>query len=540
MRKLFQHLKLKTKLIILIFLVFILAVVAENVYIIHIVNKEYYKSAKQRVELVARAIASSKQIIDDIDLSTDSSLADIQTYAEKVRLLSQVEFITIFDMHGMRYSHPDKHKIGQFIMGGDGDRALRGESYFSVAQGTLGISVRAFKPIFDANHTQIGAVMVGQTLQKIDNVASRMVNPIILTLFVSLFIAILLALWLSRNIKNVLLGLEPFEMVKLFEERDAIIHTVKEGIVVIDRQGKIKQINAEAKRILKAEHHAHLIGKDVCNLIPNTRLYDVMLTGKPEYDNEQKIDGIVILTNRTPLIVNGELIGAVATFRDMTEIRTMAENLTGVNRYADALRSQSHEFNNKLHVIYGLAFEDKRTELMAYLEDLIGNNLLESYSIEQTIKEPILAGFLNSKFSRARELDVKLDFSIDGILLPINNTSNIHRLVTILGNLIDNGFEALQFVENKQLEVKLTIDDVYVHIIVKDNGPGIPAEIMKKIFNKGYSTKGDNRGFGLYLVLASLDELGGEITIHNEATQSGVCFMVSIPITELYQERLDD
>ncbi|WP_392560668.1 hypothetical protein [Orbus mooreae] len=62
--------------------------------------------------------------------------------------LSQAEFITIFDMNGIRFSHPDQDKIGQMIVGGDGDRVLKGESYISTAKGTLGLSIRAFRPIF--------------------------------------------------------------------------------------------------------------------------------------------------------------------------------------------------------------------------------------------------------------------------------------------------------------------------------------------------------------------------------------------------------
>ncbi|WP_392559608.1 PAS domain-containing protein [Orbus mooreae] len=201
--------------------------------------------------------------------------------------------------------------------------------------------------------------MVGQTVNKIEYLASRTNQPILLTLIVSLLIAISLAVWFSKSIKNILLGLEPFEMATLFEEINAIISTVKEGILVMNKDGIITQINDEAIRILRiTEPRNKILNSNVQQIIPNTRLYDVMLTGESEYDREQNINDVVILTNRTPLFVNGKLSGAIASFRDMTEIRQLAENLTGVNRYADALRSQSHEFNNKLHVIYGLAFNE--------------------------------------------------------------------------------------------------------------------------------------------------------------------------------------
>lgn len=538
MRYLFNKLPLKVKLISLICLVFILSVIAQNIYIIHVVNNEYLINSRQRVENIASIISTSQTIIDEIQNPTLQNIAAIQATTEQTRALTQIDFIVIFNMQGVRYSHPDKNKIGQTIVGGDEQRALNGESYTSIAKGTLGDSVRAFKPIMNEKHQQIGAVLVGQTLQKINHLASRTSQPIWLSLFASLTIAIILAYLLSHNIKKILYGLEPIQMAQLFAERNAIIRTVKEGIVVINRNGLITQINDEAIRILRIDDDKeNIIGLPIKNFIPNTRLHEVMMSGNAEYDCEQNINGVVILTNRTPLFVNDALVGAIASFRDMTEVRKLAENLTGVNRYADALRSQSHEFNNKLHVIYGLAFNDNKQELMDYLEQIIGNQQAESKLVSQYIKDPIIAGFLNSKFSRARELNVTLEFNIDGVLAPITDTSVIHSLVTILGNLIDNGLDAVQFLDDKQIKVSLVIDNSNFEIEINDNGEGISEKDIQYIFQKGYSTKGDNRGFGLYLVLASIDELDGHIQLCDLNNKKGTCFKVLLPLKEIYRNK---
>ena len=538
MRYLFNKLPLKVKLISLICLVFILSVIAQNIYIIHVVNNEYLINSRQRVENIASIISTSQMIIDKIQNPTLQNITAIQATTEQTRALTQIDFIVIFNMQGVRYSHPDKNKIGQTIVGGDEQRALNGESYTSIAKGTLGDSVRAFKPIMNEKHQQIGAVLVGQTLQKINHLASRTSQPIWLSLFASLTIAIILAYLLSHNIKKILYGLEPIQMAQLFAERNAIIRTVKEGIVVINRNGLITQINDEAIRILRIDDDKeNIIGLPIKNFIPNTRLHEVMMSGNAEYDCEQNINGVVILTNRTPLFVNDALVGAIASFRDMTEVRKLAENLTGVNRYADALRSQSHEFNNKLHVIYGLAFNDNKQELMDYLEQIIGNQQAESKLVSQYIKDPIIAGFLNSKFSRARELNVTLEFNIDGILAPITDTSVIHSLVTILGNLIDNGLDAVQFLDDKQIKVSLVIDNSNFEIEINDNGEGISEKDIQYIFQKGYSTKGDNRGFGLYLVLASIDELDGHIQLCDLNNKKGTCFKVLLPLKEIYRNK---
>ena len=538
MRYLFNKLPLKVKLISLICLVFILSVIAQNIYIVHVVNNEYLINSRQRVENIANIISTSQTIIQEIQNPTPQNIASIQAKTEQSRALTQTDFIVIFNMQGVRYSHPDRNKIGQTIVGGDEQRALKGESYTSIAKGTLGDSVRAFKPIMNDKNQQIGVVLVGQTLQKINHLASRTSQPIWLSLFASLSIAILLAYLLSRNIRKILYGLEPIQMAQLFAERNAIIRTVKEGIVVINREGLITQINDEAIRILRIpKDKENIIGLPVGDFIPNTRLYEVMISGNAEYDCEQNINGVVILTNRTPLFVNNALVGAIASFRDMTEVRKLAENLTGVNRYADALRSQSHEFNNKLHVIYGLAYNDNKLELIDYLEEIIGNQQAESKLVSQYIKDPIIAGFLNSKFSRARELNVTLTFNIDGVLALITDTSVTHSLVTILGNLIDNGLDAVQFLDDKQIKVSLVIDNTNFEIEINDNGEGISENDIQYIFQKGYSTKGDNRGFGLYLVLASIDELDGHIQLCDSYNKKGTCFKVLLPLKEIYRKK---
>ena len=118
MKYLFNRLTLKVKLISLICLVFILSVIAQNIYIIHVVNDEYLTHSRQQVENIANIISNSKDFIDKIENLTTQNLDFIQTNTEQVRKLAQVDFVVIFNMQGVRYSHPDKNKIGRFVVGG--------------------------------------------------------------------------------------------------------------------------------------------------------------------------------------------------------------------------------------------------------------------------------------------------------------------------------------------------------------------------------------------------------------------------------------
>lgn len=83
MRYLFNKLPLKVKLISLICLVFILSVIAQNIYIIHVVNNEYLINSRQRVENIASIISTSQTIIDKIQNPTLQNIAAIQATTEQ-------------------------------------------------------------------------------------------------------------------------------------------------------------------------------------------------------------------------------------------------------------------------------------------------------------------------------------------------------------------------------------------------------------------------------------------------------------------------
>ena len=537
MKRYFYQMKLQTKIVLLICIVFMLVIVVENLNIINIVDNHYYADAENRAQNVAMQASLSPVVIQTLQNPTLEHLAAIQDHTLWLSKLAQVEFIVVIDMQGIRQSHPNTEKIGFHVEGPDTEDVLFGKTYTSTAQGTLGASLRAFQPVY-AHGEQIGAVIVGIMSEKMDLSIAKRNEPIFFSMLVVLFICIGLAMMLSRSIKTVLHNLEPAQIAKLLEERNAILRTVREGIITINKDGYVTLINKEARRILKIpeqkwDDYALVMKHKIYEYIPNTRLDEVIKSGESEYDCEQKINDAVILTSRTPLVVNGQIIGAIAAFRDMTEVRELAEKLTGVSRYVDALRSQSHEFFNKLHVIHGLTYNDKREELLNYLNSLMKTREKEEKQIHEQIRDPVIAGFLGSKFSRAKELGVQLSFFIQGELAPISDEQITHNLVTILGNLIDNALEAVNTVNVKNVDIRFEVKNDTLMLEVSDSGNGINPEDVPRIFQKKYSAKGENRGYGLYLVLATVNELHGQIEVNTEL-DVGASVMVSIPMKFVY------
>ena len=265
-----------------------------------------------------------------------------------------------------------------------------------------------------------------------------------------------------------------------------MLQSVREGILAVDKQGRITLVNDEAARLFDlAGIDGDYLGRNVDDWVPNTRLKNVMASGLAELDQEQDLRGVVLFTNRVPVMVDGEIVGAVATFRDKTEIRQLAEELTGVRSYAEALRAQAHNFMNKLHVILGMVRMKCYDQLGDYVSRIAQEHEDEVVYVGRRIRDPILAGFVLGKLSRARETGAEMVLTEDSYLPAAARSEVIHELVTVAGNLIDNALEAMADSDEKRLEVSLLWEAGWLTLIVADTGPGIKPAEKELIFQRG-------------------------------------------------------
>lgn len=520
-------LKLRNKITLLVCIVVALALFTANIVISEKVAQNSETSLAEKAADIARIISRSNVVIEG--LSGQRNAAELQAFSEEIRGVTSVEFIVVLDMKGIRMSHPNTSRIGQPFVGGDEGAVLAGKEYISQAIGTLGPSLRAFSPVFGPNGTQIGAVSVGILLDKVQQTVDQSRSGIYIAIFTGLIVGVIGAIILACNIKKTLFGLEPSAFAQLMQERVAMLQSVREGIIAVDKNSRITLVNGEGLRLLaRAGIKGDPLGKEVESFIPNTRLQDVLFTGFSELDQEQDLNGLILWTNRVPVLVDGEIVGAIATFRDKTEIKYMAEQLTGVRNYAEALRSQAHEFMNKLHVILGMVQLECFDQLASYINGISRQYQAEVGFVSRCIKDPVLAGFLLGKLSRAREAGVDLNLAEDCYLPVSADSAIVHELVTIIGNLVDNALEALEGSALKRVDISITCHGEVLSLVVNDSGPGIPEEQRDDIFSKGYSTKAVNRGMGLFLVQHSLKRLNGDIAV-SESISGGAKFTVKVP-----------
>lgn len=519
--------RLSTVIIFFVCLVVLVSLIITDLLISNTVSKNIRKSQEEKAKIVARTVAKSHVIVDSLE--DEQNLNAIQDHTKDIQTATNVLFVVVMDMDGIRKSHPNPQEIGKHFVGGDEKAALQGKDYVSISKGTLGESVRAFTPIYNQAEEQIGVVAVGISLKSVETALGRSHRNILIVTVLGLIVGVIGAIILARYIKKTLLGLEPFAIAKILEERSTMLQSVREGIIAVDRNSTITLVNKSATQIFKkAGLSKKPVGMKIEDYMPATGLDKVLQTGKPELDKEQKINGVSILVNRVPLVVNGQVIGVISTFRDKTEMNQLAEQLTGVRAYAEALRAQSHEFMNRLHVIFGMVQMKAYDELSDFIRILVDYRNQEFGTITQHFKDPAFGGFIMGKLSFAREENVELSIGSETIIPEPIDQSITHELITILGNLIDNAIEAMADSEEKTLEVTFNYTDHWLTIEVFDSGPGVSNELQKRIFEKGFSTKGENRGYGLYLVKKSIDNLGGELTIDSKPLL-GTQFLLRIP-----------
>ena len=475
---------------------------------------------------IADVVAKSPAVIASLS-GTQQSVAT-ENWAALLGEVTQADFIVYDVQDNVRYRSSPPPATPEDANPYE-DRQVEPQDYVYLQQVSRGYFLRATRPIYSADSRQIGSVAVGISAESALSAlgASRFI--MVFSNYFGLVLGMIGALFLARNIKETLFGLEPFAIARLLEERNAMLQSVREGIVAIDATGRITLVNDEALRLLDMEgKRDKLLERPIESVIPRTRLLEILSTKQAEYNQEELLNGVAVVMNRVPVNVEDRTVAAIATFRDRSEVKQMAEELTGVRTYVEALRAQTHEFMNKLHVILGLVRLKAMDELVAYVTRISTEQDAATDFVTQRIKDPVLAGFWLGKLSRARELGVQLGLNADSFVPHLDNIDFTNDLVTLIGNLVDNAMEALLENSRRYVEVLILYDAGLLKIEVQDTGPGIPPELSQTIFEKGFSTKGENRGVGLFLARQQTENLGGTLSVESEPgvfTQ----FFVQIP-----------
>ena len=385
------------------------------------------------------------------------------------------------------------------------------------------------------NGDVIGYIVTGYSDEIVNNSTIDSVLFLLLMTVLGLVVGIWGAIYLSKRIKSVLFGYEPEEIARMLRERDILLNSVREGIVNINSNGRITLVNSEASILLQQagiKNVSEIMGMNASDVLKRLPINDIIKDGKTLVDASVKIGNTIFILTAVPLLLEDKnIVGAVLTFRKKSVVEEMANQLTGFKNYATALRAQTHEFMNKMHVIMGLIDMKAYDELKNFTQEIAYNRQSEVSYIVTRLKDITLSGFILGKISRSRELDIDFSLTEESELHSELDVPSVHDIVLIAGNIIENAFDALKNFDGERI-VNLSILDFdrEIVIVVEDSGPGMDESIRKHIFQRGFSSKCESgHGFGLYLVKQSIDSLNGTISVES-APGEGTIFTVRLPI----------
>lgn len=519
---------LQSKLTLLVTALLVLLASLIGVLLTDSVRTILLQEIGKKALVLAEAVALNPVMREGL-LMHDSRV--VQALAEQTRRATDAEYIVVADRQAMRYSHPNPDNVGRMFVGDDFQPAIeQGKSYVSQAVGTLGPSMRGFAPVRSGSGEVIGFVAVGYLQSGIKGQVHAQQRQILGYAALVLLLGVFGAALIARAFKAAIFGLEPHEIAALFQERNAIIAAIREGITAVDGSGRLTLVNQAARRYLGQSPDEDLRGCHLAEICQCPEMETALAAGEKLLDHELPAAGRTMIVNVVPLSGEGGASGAVASFRPKDELDRVARELVHMHEYSELLRVQTHEYSNKLHAIAGLiqigacqeALELIMTEASGY-QDLVK-------TLAQAVPDPVVAGIILGKFSRAREL--KIDFSLD----PDSSFSDLPpqidrgHLMTVLGNLCDNAFEAVREA-GEGGEVRLFLTDLGLDLIieVEDSGHGVSSEIADNLFEKGATTHDKTgRGMGLYLVRRAVNALGGDITF-TTGELGGALFTVIIP-----------
>ncbi|MCX5210492.1 sensor histidine kinase [Kitasatospora sp. NBC_00240] len=487
------------------------------------VSSELDRDAMQRALSIAQSTAADENIAL---AAQDRDSVAAQRDAEQIRLATGASFVVVTDLDGIRLSHTDPARIGHRVST-DPEPALSGRSVTAIQEGTLGRTARGKVPLRLADGRIVGEVSVGISDDSIRRRMLGMVPGILLCAGAGLAAGLAATLLLARRLKRRTRNIALADISALLVEREAMLHGIREGMVALDRRGRIRLANDEAFRLLALP--ADCVGRPVDAVLPPGRLADVLAGRTEGADLPAVLGDRVLVVNRTTT----EQDGAVVTLRDRTELESLVRELDTTRTLTEALRAQDHEHANRMHTLLGLLELGLHEQAVAFISEQSGSHAAVAAKIAEQVQDPHVAALLAGKAAVAAERGVRLAVT-PGSHLP-DAALDPRALVTVLGNLIDNAVDALGApgaAAGRTVEVTALTSGSTLLLGVEDNGPGVPPDLRTRIFDEGWTSKEAPahrpRGLGLAMVRRLVERAGGRIAV-DRGPLGGARFTVELP-----------
>lgn len=448
-------------------------------------------SAADQALAVARSVADSPTV--PAGLGTAEPTETLQPFAEQVRVDTGVDFIVVMSLDRIRYTHPDPEAIGERFIGDVGD-APQGGSLTQEYTGTLGPSIRAVVPVLDDGDV-VAMVAVGITVAEVDRGLRDDLAAIALASAAVLAAGVLGAWLVGRRLRRQTHGLGAAEITRMYEYYSAVLHAVREGLLLIDPDGRVQLVNDEARRLLGLEDE--VVGRRIQDLGLAPGLVGAALGRTAESDDLYVSGDRLLVVSSAPARWSGAEVGAVVSLRDHTELQTVTGELDVVRGLTDTLRAQTHEAANRLHTVVSLVEMGRADDAIVFATEELALAQRLTDEVVEAVGDPVLAALLLGKSAEAAERGIEL--SVEGTIPDAVELPG-RDLLTVVGNLLDNAFDAVADSDRRRVTLDLSDDGDALHVVVGDSGPGLDAAAAEQVLERGWSTKAEGRGVGLALV----------------------------------------
>jgi len=521
--------RLSTQVVIMQVAILVITMVAGFAIFQWNLQRQLYGQYEQRSLMLAETLASQPSIIDAVVHGLPGGQA--QSLAMAARHRTGALFVVITNAQGIRYSHPHSWMIGLPVQDDPEPPASEsfrtGKPWVGIQSGTLGPVAAGKTPLKDRGRL-VGEVSVGFSMGKVSRQLATTLPSLAIYLLGVLAVGVLAALGLARRLKRQTFGLELGEIAGLLQEREAMLHGIREAVLGYDRGEQVILANDAAQRLLRLP--PDFLGRPLQELLPPGRLGAIVRGEISGSDLLVLANDRVLVVNRMPIeLEHRRHLGWVVTFHDQTESESLKRELDEAIGLTEALRAQSHEFANRMHTLVGLVELGQYGEAIRFVTDVSEARDALTEQLKAAIRDPKMVALTLAKSSLAEERGVQLRVADDCHVEA--DLTDITAVLTVTGNLIDNAIEATaQAPGPRWVELTVVSAGENLMIRVRDSGPGVPDDMREAIFTDGFTSKssptGARRGLGLALVRQITERRGGMVSVGRDG---GAVFTAVLP-----------
>ncbi|MFJ5788222.1 SpoIIE family protein phosphatase [Streptomyces hydrogenans] len=297
----------------------VLLAAAAVVAIVVQARRDTMTDARHRTIAAAETFAHAPGLVRALE--SDFPTVELQPLAEEARKAAGIDALIVYELDGITLTHSDPTQLGKHVIGPYAEAAA-GRPFTRTFQGALGLSVVSAAPVKDARGDVVAIVSAAVTVEKVKDSVDQQL-PVFLGSAVGALALVGLGTGLvSRRLRRQTHGLGPAEMTRMYEHHDAVLHAVREGVLITGQDRRLLLANDEARRLLDLPADAE--GRRVTDLGLDPSLAALLESDRIATDEVHLAADRLLALNKRVTLPPGDRHGSVVTLRDTTELRSLS------------------------------------------------------------------------------------------------------------------------------------------------------------------------------------------------------------------------